>query len=64
MSKDGKYTLDMWYSELTNAIYALIRDSKGKIVEKKDVTDRVMRTANKIYIERLNESIEKGADKK
>ena len=59
----GKYTLDMWYSELTNAIYALIKDSKWNIVEKKDVTDRVLRAANKIYIDRLNESIEKNADK-
>lgn len=58
-----KYALDMWYSELTNAIYALIKDSKWNIVEKKDVTDRIMRVAHKIYIDRLNESIEKGADK-
>ena len=60
---EWKYILDMWYSELTNTIYALVRDRKWNIVEKKDVTDRVLRAANKIYIDRLNESIEKGADK-
>ena len=60
---EWKYILDMWYSELTNTIYALVRDRKWNIVEKKDVTDRVLRAVNKIYIDRLNESIEKGADK-
>ena len=60
---EWKYILDMGYSELTNAIYALIRDRKWNIVEKKDVTDRIMRVAHKIYIDRLNESIERGADK-
>lgn len=57
-----KCVLDMWYSELTNTIYALIRDSKWNIIEKRDVTDRVLHLANRIYIERLNDSIEKNAD--
>ena len=56
-----KSELTMWYSELTNTIYAVIKDSKWNIIEKKDVTDRVMRAVNKIYVDRLNDSIEKGA---
>lgn len=58
-----KYELTMWYSELTNRIYAVIRDSKWNIVEKKDVTEWVIKTANELYIDRLNESIEKSVDK-
>lgn len=58
-----KYVLDMWYSELTNTIYAVIRDSKWNIVEKKDVTDRVLNMAHRLYIERLTDSIEENVDK-
>ena len=61
MSK-WKYVLDMWYSELTNTLYAVIRDSKWNIVEKKDVTDRVINVVNEVYIDRINKSIEKWAN--
>lgn len=58
MSK-WKYILGMWYSELTNTLYAVIRDNKWNIIEKKDVTDRVINVVNEVYIDRINELINK-----
>lgn len=55
MSK-WKYVLGMWYSELTNTLYAVIRDNKWNIIEKKDVTDRVIDVVNKVYIDRINKN--------
>lgn len=55
MSK-WKYVLGMWYSELTNTLYAVIRDNKWNIIEKKDVTDRVIDIVNKVYIDRINKN--------
>lgn len=51
-----KYVLGMWYSELTNTLYAVIRDNKWNIIEKEDVTDRVIDIVNKVYIDRINKN--------
>ena len=40
-----KYELTMWYSELTNRIYAVIKNKRWQIVKKEDVTDWVFNTA-------------------
>lgn len=55
MSK-WKYVLGMWYSELTNTLYAVIRDNKWNIIEKKDVTNRVIDIVNEVYIDRINKN--------
>ena len=53
-----KYELTMWYSELTNRIYAVIKNKRWQIVKKEDVTDWVLNIAYKIYLESITDNIE------
>lgn len=57
-----KYELTMWYSELTNRIYAVIKNKRWQIVKKEDVTDWVLTIANKIFIESITDDIEEDVD--